>query len=321
MRRPVRLSKPQLLPALRSRTVRQRKCSCAGCLLSFRVHVFSEAQSGPVWTSIRPFRGAFGKISAKALQKIGGAHGVLYRHFQHEFVVKPCHGTAVDAFLEEGGIARTRTIDPLRNFAGRCILRGHASPARHGLRRSTLEAVVQTPSGCASDLCRGRLRSASPACRPHLDGQGGTRSRPDPSNLQSLCHAHHNRLTRAYDAGSIRGACDVDGNPLDPSHPWAMSTNAEAIKAANTRTKASPMLAARLKQQAVRGPRRGTLFLSDHQMNLDQPFLYWPAVVYDVCNGAKKQSQLRHISGRPFNSRCFTLTQMWYRSSALRCTR
>ena len=31
---------------------------------------------------------------------------------------------------------------------------------------------------------------------------------------------------------------------------------------------------------------------------------------YDVGNGAKKQSQLRHISGRPFNSRCFALTQM-----------
>ena len=81
--------------------------------------------------------------------------------------------------------------------------------------------------------------------------------RLDPSNLQSLCWACHNRLTRAYDLGSIRGACDQDGNPLDPSHPWAMSTNAEAIRAANTTAKASPIVAARLKQSAVlRGNRR-----------------------------------------------------------------
>ena len=79
--------------------------------------------------------------------------------------------------------------------------------------------------------------------------------RLDPSNLQSLCWGCHNRLTRAYDAGSLKGACDAHGMPLDPSHPWAMSTNADAIKAVNTTAKPLAMLAARLKQRAVRGLR------------------------------------------------------------------
>ena len=79
--------------------------------------------------------------------------------------------------------------------------------------------------------------------------------RLDPSNLQSMCWSCHNRLTRAYDAGSIRGACDVDGLSLDPSHPWNAVDNAAAIKAANTKQQPSPALAARLKLGAVRGRR------------------------------------------------------------------
>jgi formylglycine-generating enzyme required for sulfatase activity len=43
--------------------------------------------------------------------------------------------------------------------------------------------------------------------------------------------------------------------------------------------------------------------------------------LYDMCGGAKKHTQLRHISGRPFDSMSLTVTQMWYRSSGLCCTR
>jgi len=75
----------------------------------------------------------------------------------------------------------------------------------------------------------------------------------DPTNLQALCKAHHNILTRAYDLGSIRGACDVDGAPVDPSHPWGQETNAAAIDAANSEQPPSGRLAARLKRAAVRG--------------------------------------------------------------------
>ena len=88
--------------------------------------------------------------------------------------------------------------------------------------------------------------------------KGAPHRRLDPFNLQSLCHAHHSILTKAYDAGSIAGACDADGNTLDPSHPWAAGSNAEAIVAANApKRPADPSLPARLKRQAVRGaPRR-----------------------------------------------------------------
>jgi hypothetical protein len=75
--------------------------------------------------------------------------------------------------------------------------------------------------------------------------------RLDPTNLQGLCHACHNRLTAAYDKGSIAGACDAAGLPLDPSHPWRQSTNAAAIDVANRKPKANPFVAARLKRAAV----------------------------------------------------------------------
>jgi hypothetical protein len=79
--------------------------------------------------------------------------------------------------------------------------------------------------------------------------------RLDPTNLQSLCHACHNRLTAGYDKGTIAGACDTAGLPLDPSHPWRQSTNAAAIEAANRKSKANPLIAARLKRDAAIGRR------------------------------------------------------------------
>lgn len=41
-------------------------------------------------------------------------------------------------------------------------------------------------------------------------------------NLQPLCRACHSRKTRAEMLGEsvqVRG-CDINGIPLDPSHPW-----------------------------------------------------------------------------------------------------
>lgn len=74
------------------------------------------------------------------------------------------------------------------------------------------------------------------------------RRRLDPSNLQSLCRRHHNILTKAYDEGRHTGACDEDGRPLDPDHPWH-STNGRGTP----RSKAEdPLLAARMKQAAIR---------------------------------------------------------------------
>lgn len=76
--------------------------------------------------------------------------------------------------------------------------------------------------------------------------------RLDPTNLQSLCHACHNRLTSAYDRGSISGVCDDDGRPLDPGHPWRQASNAKAIAVVNHKPKVDPILAAKLKRNAAR---------------------------------------------------------------------
>lgn len=76
------------------------------------------------------------------------------------------------------------------------------------------------------------------------------------SNLQALCGHHHSRLTAAYDSGRLKGACDSDGNPLDPNHPWQRPTTADAIEAANgKRVAVSPNLAATLKRRYVLGKR------------------------------------------------------------------
>ncbi|MEJ6847512.1 HNH endonuclease [Sinorhizobium fredii] len=94
----------------------------------------------------------------------------------------------------------------------------------------------------------------------HVDHIVTVRAAPhrrlDWSNLQALCHQHHSRLTHAYDQGRLTGACDLDGLPLDPNHPWAQATQQQAIAVANRRPVSDPLVAARLKRGYVRGDRR-----------------------------------------------------------------
>lgn len=78
---------------------------------------------------------------------------------------------------------------------------------------------------------RARHLRANPRCiicgvrAEHVDHVQPIRQAPhrrlDPFNLQSLCEHHHNQATQAFDAGRIKGACDDQGQTLDPSHPWA----------------------------------------------------------------------------------------------------
>lgn len=75
--------------------------------------------------------------------------------------------------------------------------------------------------------------------------------RLDPTNLQGLCANHHNVVTAAYDSGTIRGACDANGSPLDPEHPWNQPSNRAATEAVNQPPSADPQLAARLKRRFV----------------------------------------------------------------------
>lgn len=75
------------------------------------------------------------------------------------------------------------------------------------------------------------------------------------SNIQALCKICHDAITAAYEKRSLDGACDIDGNPLDPWHPWAQEDNAHAIEVANTpkdKRTVSPEFAAKLKERASR---------------------------------------------------------------------
>jgi septum formation inhibitor MinC len=79
----------------------------------------------------------------------------------------------------------------------------------------------------------------------------------DESNLQSLCHKHHSLVTQAFDNGKVRGACDEDGMPVDPGHPWNQPDNRRAIEVANLpQQRVDPKVAARIKEQHIRSGQR-----------------------------------------------------------------
>lgn len=109
--------------------------------------------------------------------------------------------------------------------------------------------VMRQQPVCAMEGCGKRTQ--------HVDHITPVRIAPqrrlDRTNLHGLCHACHNRITAAYERGSIAGACDAEGQPLDPDHPWAQPSNTEAIAKANAPHRASPHVAARLKARKVRG--------------------------------------------------------------------
>lgn len=50
----------------------------------------------------------------------------------------------------------------------------------------------------------------------------------DPANLLSLCRPHHDSAAQSRDrTGRVRG-CDINGQPLDPHHPWNLERRARA---------------------------------------------------------------------------------------------
>lgn len=48
----------------------------------------------------------------------------------------------------------------------------------------------------------------------------------DPQNLQSLCTEHHDSAASVKDKHGFVPGCGLDGEPLDPSHPWAQGGHA-----------------------------------------------------------------------------------------------
>lgn len=78
---------------------------------------------------------------------------------------------------------------------------------------------------------RARVLAESPLC-VICDARGLTNQATDvdhadndPSNnssdnLVSLCHECHSLKTQADLGKSVYWGCDVNGNPIDPNHPW-----------------------------------------------------------------------------------------------------
>jgi 5-methylcytosine-specific restriction enzyme A len=42
----------------------------------------------------------------------------------------------------------------------------------------------------------------------------------DEMNLQSLCEKHHNSSKQREEKRGVSSACDINGYPVDPNHPW-----------------------------------------------------------------------------------------------------
>ncbi|HYC42354.1 MAG TPA: HNH endonuclease signature motif containing protein [Noviherbaspirillum sp.] len=47
-------------------------------------------------------------------------------------------------------------------------------------------------------------------------------------NLQPLCHSCHSHKTNVDMGHRVAYGCDVNGMPLDPSHPWNLEKSPEA---------------------------------------------------------------------------------------------
>lgn len=70
---------------------------------------------------------------------------------------------------------------------------------------------------------------------------------PDHDGLASYCPACHSAKTvRGTEAGAVktsrpRKGCDANGNPLDPAHPWHLSTKSiKSLRAGANKTVTRP---------------------------------------------------------------------------------
>lgn len=136
--------------------------------------------------------------------------------------------------------------------------RNRPSPTARGYDRDWFRARARHLK--ANPYCLMCLRQGQWVHAEHVDHNETIRARPDlrlePSNFYSLCARHHNLLTAVYDQQELRGACDINGLPLDPSHPWAQQNVIDAVSVTNDTSKHKPPppgLAARLKRRAITG--------------------------------------------------------------------
>lgn len=73
---------------------------------------------------------------------------------------------------------------------------------------------------CARQGIRTRARIVD-HIKPH---RGDMRLFLDPSNLQSLCKTCHDSAKQTEENRGVKIGCNASGQPLDPNHPWNISS-------------------------------------------------------------------------------------------------
>ena len=81
--------------------------------------------------------------------------------------------------------------------------------------RKLRASVLSSEPLCEHCSKRGLIVQATDV--DHIDDDA---SNNDRGNLASLCHSCHSHKTMASMGHNVYMGCDVNGMPIDPSHPW-----------------------------------------------------------------------------------------------------
>jgi 5-methylcytosine-specific restriction endonuclease McrA len=78
---------------------------------------------------------------------------------------------------------------------------------------------------CAECERRGRVTAATVV--DHIEPHRGDMVKFwNTANWQSLCEPCHNGIKQRFEHTGIVEGCDINGVPLDPSHPWKKNNGA-----------------------------------------------------------------------------------------------
>jgi len=103
-----------------------------------------------------------------------------------------------------------RTLYDKRQSNGRTL-------ALDGKAWRTLRAAVLSEQPLCECCMREDERPVMATDVHHIDDNPANNAR---SNLASLCHACHSRITNELMGHKVAWGCDAQGMPLDPNHPW-----------------------------------------------------------------------------------------------------
>jgi len=94
-------------------------------------------------------------------------------------------------------------------------------PLNSSAWRKLRAAVLADEPLCRMCAARGITEPATDV--DHISGDPSDNSR---SNLQPLCHSCHSIKTARDHGKNVSLGCDINGMPLDPSHPWYRPSDA-----------------------------------------------------------------------------------------------